>query len=214
VEVLTIGEITKAINGTLLKGDEDEPISNISTDSRVISSGDLFIALKGEIFDGHDFLESALDKGASATIISQRRLVNSHPKASIILVPDTLVGLQELARYYRNKFSPTFIAITGSVGKTTTKEMTASILSRRMLVLKNESSYNNEVGVPLTLLRLSSSHQVAILEVGMNHPGEIAHLADIIKPSIGVITNVEEVHLEGVGSLEGVAKAKGELIEA
>ena len=207
------------MNGGLPRGLPPEAaFTGVSTDSRTVREGDLFIALRGERFDGHDFVTEALRGGAQAAVVEEewlsaqrRRSVRGKP---LIGVPDTLEALQNLARYHRRRMGIPLIGITGSNGKTTTKEMTAAVLGVRFRVLKSEASYNNHIGVPLTLLRLRRAHEAAVLELGMNHPGEIAELCGIAAPSAGVITNVGPVHLEFLEDEEGVARAKGELADA
>ncbi len=207
------------MNGGLPRGLPPEAaFTGVSTDSRTVREGDLFVALEGERFDGHDFVSEALRRGAQAAVVDQgwldaqkRRAVRGRP---LIGVPDTLEALQNLARYHRRRMGIPLLGITGSNGKTTTKEMTASVLGTRFRVLKSEASFNNHIGVPLTLLRLRRAHEVAVLELGMNHPGEIAELCEVAAPTAGIITNVGPVHLEFLGDLEGVARAKGELADA
>ena len=192
--------------------------SGVSIDSRTVHEGDLFIAVRGERLDGHDFVQEALRKGAVAAVVEQRWLTEQSKRASrgepYIQVQDTLKALQALARYHRRRLGIPVIGVTGSNGKTTTKEMLASVLATNFRVLKSEASFNNHIGVPLTLLRLRRAHEVAIIEMGMNHEGEIAELCRIAMPTGGVITNVGSAHLEFMGDEETVAAAKGELAEA
>ncbi len=184
----------------------------VSTDSREAMVGGLFVALHGERFDGHAFLNQARASGAAAALVDTRTTL---PDASAALprieVEDTLRALGAIARGHRRRFSPTLVGVTGSVGKTTTKELIAATLSSLGPVLKTEGNLNNEVGVPLTVLRLGASHRAAVVEMGMNHLGEIARLAAIAEPQLGLVTNVRGVHLETLGTLETVAEAKGEL---
>jgi UDP-N-acetylmuramoyl-tripeptide--D-alanyl-D-alanine ligase len=192
------------------------PIRAVSTDSRTLQPGDLFIAIKGERFDGHQFIGEALARGAVAAVVSTGslpQLVKAHPGAVFIGVPDTLVALGQIARYHRGRFSVPVIALTGSVGKTTTKELTAAVLGRRFATLKSQKSFNNTIGVALTLLELRSHHQAVVLEMGTNHFGEIAALCQMAGPEYGVILNVAEAHLEFFGNLQGVLRAKLELFE-
>ncbi len=200
--------------------------AGISTDSRTISPGDLFIALSGDNFNGVDFIHKAIQKGAAGVVVRKNagqeaaRLVNetkssaNHRTIPIILVENTEVALGDLAAYRRSLMGGLrVIAITGSSGKTTVKEMTAAILADHFNTLKTKKNFNNLIGLPLTLLDVTSRHDVAVLEMGMNRPGEIFRLTDIADPDIGVINNVHPAHLEGLGSIEGVAKAKQELFE-
>lgn len=193
-----------------------DSIRAVSTDSRTIEAGDLFIAIKGERFDGHHFVAEALARGAVAAVVSARELpalVASHPGRVFIGVPDTVVALGQIAHYHRGRFSVPIVALTGSVGKTTSKELTAAVLGRRFRTLKSKKSFNNTIGVALTLLELRSHHQTLVLEMGTNHFGEIAALCRMAEPEFGVILNIAEAHLEFFGSLEGVLRAKMELFE-
>jgi UDP-N-acetylmuramoyl-tripeptide--D-alanyl-D-alanine ligase len=212
---MTAGKILSPIKGELLRGSRDVSFSGVSTDSRTVEKGQLFFALRGEAFDGHDFVKEAIRKGAVAVVVNKDWSVDlpAHTRASVIRVPDTLKALGDLARRWRRRFDARVAAITGSGGKTTTKEMTYAILSLEGLTLKNEGNFNNLIGLPLSLFLLDKSHHYAVLEMGMNRPGEIGRLTEIADPDIGLITNVGRAHLEGVGSIEGVAKAKVELLE-
>ncbi len=214
--MLNAEEIKQAISGTIEKGRKDFLFRDISTDSRRINQGDLFWAIKGERFDGHDFILSALDKGAFGAVVERcyvKNLLEKTKEKSIVLisVKDSLKALGDLARYWRDKHKAKVIVVTGSSGKTTTKEMLFSILSQRYNVLKNPGNYNNLIGLPVSLLKLTDLHSIAVLEMGMNRPGEIARLTQIANPDIGIITNIGPVHLEGVKDIRGVAKAKAEL---
>jgi len=192
--------------------------SGVSIDSRTTHEGDLFIAIEGERHDGHDHVQEALRKGAVAAVVKQRWLSGLGRRTAreepYLPVQDTLKALQALARYHRRRLGIPVIGVTGSNGKTSTKEMIAAILSTNFRVLKSEASFNNHIGVPLTLLRLRRAHEVAIIEMGMNHSGEIAELCRIAMPTSGVITNVGAAHLEFMGDLGAIASAKGELAEA
>ena len=182
--------------------------NKISTDSRKIEIGSLFFALKGENFDGNQFAHQALEKGAKYCIIDDPNL----PKQEqFILVENALVALQELANFHRKKFSIPILAITGSNGKTTTKELISTVLSKKYNLLSTQGNLNNHIGVPLTLLRLNNSHEFAVIEMGANHQGEIWDLCEITEPEYGVITNIGKAHLEGFGGLEGVKRGKSEL---
>ena len=182
-------------------------ISRVSTDTRTIHQGDLFIALSGEHFDAHDFCVSAVQKGAAAVMV-ERQLPLPVPQ---IIVADTRKALGMLARAWREQFSIPCIAVTGSNGKTTVKEMMAAICAQRGSVLATQGNLNNDIGVPLTLLQITAQHQFAVIEMGANHRGEIAYLTALAKPDVALINNAGPAHLEGFGSIEGVAHAKGEI---
>ncbi|MEM9136268.1 MAG: UDP-N-acetylmuramoyl-tripeptide--D-alanyl-D-alanine ligase [Cyanobacteria bacterium P01_F01_bin.42] len=180
----------------------------IHTDTRTIQPGDVFLALRGENFDGHRFVAQAIAAGAIAAIVSEE-VPDAGPQ---ILVSDTLVAYQQLGKWWREQFKIPIIAITGSVGKTTTKELIAAVLETAGPVLKTEANFNNEIGVPKTLMGLSEHHQFAVIEMGMRGPGEIACLAKIAQPDIAVITNVGTAHIGRLGSREAIAQAKCELL--
>ena len=209
------GKILSLVKGELLMGSRDRSFSGINTDSRTVGKGQLFWALRGGTFDGHDFVKEAIKKGAVAVVVNKDWIADlpANTRASIIGVPDTLKALGDLARWWRRRFETRVAAITGSGGKTTTKEMTSAILSLEGLTLKNEGNFNYLIGLPLSLFLLEESHRYAVLEMGMNRSGEIGRLTEIADPDIGLITNVGRAHLEGVGSIEGVAKAKVELLD-
>ncbi|HEX7028665.1 MAG TPA: UDP-N-acetylmuramoyl-tripeptide--D-alanyl-D-alanine ligase [Gammaproteobacteria bacterium] len=204
---LSYRSIAEAAQGRLI-GD-DGLFQSASTDSRRSQADDLFIALRGEHFDAHDFLGQAVACGAKAVMVDHECEVN----VTQIVVPDTRLGLGALAKLWRQQFRPPMIAITGSNGKTTVKEMLASILKRMGETLVTQGNLNNDIGVPLTLLRLRDDHRYAVIEMGANHPGEIRYLAGLAEPDVGLITNAGPAHLEGFGDIEGVARAKGELFE-
>lgn len=212
---VTLRNVIVPLKGELISGPEDLIIGGLSTDSREIKAGDLFVALKGEKYDGHDFIRQAINKGASGIVLQRgsRPEISEYRTPAIIAVADTLKALGDLAGWWRHQQTVSVAAITGSVGKTTTKEMSAGILGLGGLTLKNEGNLNNLIGLPLTLLRLQKDHRKAVLEMGMNRPGEIARLTKIADPEIGLITNVGRVHLEGLGDIRGVARAKVELLE-
>lgn len=180
----------------------------ISTDTRSIRPGSIYFALKGERFDGNAFVEDALGQGA-AYAVSDRQDLSGH--ARVVVVEDTLSALQDLAAAYRATFDVPVIGLTGSNGKTTTKELLVSVLSRRYKVHATRGNFNNHIGVPLTLLEMPADTEVAVIEMGANHPGEIALLSKIANPQVGIITSIGKAHLEGFGSLEGVARSKSEL---
>src|ERR1700693_3828486 len=185
-----------------------------SIDSRTIRPGELFFAVKGERLDGHDFVHQALDEGAGAAVVRKDQLARDAVKTGLLAVPDTLVALQTLGAAVRRLWAKPLIGVTGSTGKTTTKEAIAHVLSTRFRVLKSEGNFNNHFGLPLMLLKLEPEHDVAVIEMGMSHAGEIASLAKIAHPEIGVVTNVAPVHLEFFKSVSDIARAKYELIES
>ena len=185
--------------------------TGIATDTRNLKGGEVFVALRGENFDGHKFVAKALELGAIAAVVD-RTWESDGLKLPLLRVDDTLKAYQAIARWWRDQFNIPVIAVTGSVGKTTTKELIAAVLATKGNVLKTELNYNNEIGVPKTLLELSESHQYAVIEMGMRGPGEIALLSQIARPTIAVITNVGTAHIGRLGSREAIAKAKCELL--
>ena len=186
---------------------------DIVTDSRKITEGSLFIALKGETFNGEDFAAEAVNKGAVGVIVSTECPKEKLPATGLVLkVPDTLAAYQSFARLWREKFNIPVVAITGSNGKTTTKDLTAAALSRLGAVQKTSKNYNNEIGVPLTLLGLNESHKAAVVEIGMRGLHQIDALAEVVKPTIGIVINVTETHIELLGSIENIALAKSEMV--
>jgi len=210
--MFTLEEIAEATGGSM-KGAPGAVAVGVSTDSRAVSQGELFVPLRGERFDGHDFVNAAAERGVGIFIVDQSWAA-SHPLpagSSAVVVPDTLRALGDLAAWHRRRFKITVVAITGSNGKTTTKEMLARILSQTGPGLKTEGNLNNLIGLPLTLLRLTGKERWAVLELGMSAFGEIDRLAEIAAPDLGIITNAFPAHLETLGSVEGVARAKGEL---
>lgn len=213
MEKLTLGEVAEAANGTLINGSPDTEVTGVSTDTRSLRSGDLFFALKGEHSDGHAYIGRALESGAGGLIVSDESALPDGLDKPVVRVQDVLWSLGDLAAYYRSKFDVRVIGITGSVGKTTTKEMLSAILERRWKVLKNEMNYNNEIGVPLTLFQLDSGHEAVVLEMAMRGLGEIRRLAEIARPQVGVITNVGISHIERLGSQGAIADAKSELLQ-
>ncbi len=192
-------------------------ITGVSIDSRTIKKGELFVALKGPRFDGHGFISTAIKKGAWGALVNrdavEKNSENLGGHKNILPVGDTLSALQKMSYLHRKKFSIPVVGITGSNGKTTTKEMLAEILTVRGAVLKNEGNLNNHIGVPLTLLRMNDTHKAAAVEMGMSAPGEIAVLARLVSPTVGVITNIGPAHLEFFESQDGIAQAKGELLD-
>ncbi len=207
--MFTLEEISAAVGGKLIDPSTGQTITGVSCDSRTLKKGDLFVPLKGEHFDGHTFLEDVFQKGASAALVD-RPIKISHP---LILVQDTLKALQQLASYYKKRFQIPTIAVTGSAGKTTTKECIGMAFSKFFKVRVSLGNWNNHLGVPLNLFQLNSSDQFMVLELGANHIGEIKVLSEMAQPSVGVITGIYPVHLEGFGSLEGIYKAKLELAD-
>jgi len=213
---LSAEEILKATGGAPLRGGPCWSCSGISTDTRTLAAGDLFIALAGENFDGHDYLAKAAERGAAGLLIradAAKKLAMAPGELPVIAVPDTLRALGDIARDWRQRFQIPVVAITGSSGKTTTKEMIATIASRTRNTLKTEGNLNNRIGVPLTLLRLRKNHEIAVVEMGTNSPGEIAMLTAIALPDVGLITNIGPAHIEGLGSLDAIREEKGSLFE-
>ena len=212
MEPITIREILEAVDGTLLGEfrDLDQTVTHVFTDSRKPDPGALFLPLEGERFDGHAFIHDALE-GGGAGCFTQRERESYLPDKFYIKVSGTQRALRDLARWYRKRFSIPFVAITGSVGKTTTKDMVAAVLGERYQVLKTEGNFNNEVGLPLTLLRLNHTHEICVVEMGMNHFGEIDYLSAIVEPDVAVITNIGDSHIENLGSRESILKAKCEI---
>jgi len=212
---LGITDILSATRGTLLAGEASACVRDVVIDSRTVGPGSLFVPLRGSRHDGHAFIENAFTQGAAAVLTehSDASQMEKYPGA-LIGVENTLRALGDIAACWRRTFRLPLIGITGSNGKTTTKEMTAAIIGRSRACLKNEGNFNNLIGLPLSVLKLNDAHRAAVLEMGMSEPGEIRRLAEIAAPTIGVITNVGPCHLEQLGSLEAVAGAKGELFEA
>ena len=212
MERLTLGEILTAVNGTLLGefGDLSVTVDRVETDSRTVHPGSLFVPLVGERFDGHAYINSALEAGAAGCFTARER-ESYLPGKFYIKVTSPLRALRDLAGYYREKFPIPLIGITGSVGKTTTKDMVAAVLGMKYNVLKTEGNMNSREGMPLTLLRLNSSHEIAVIEMGMSQAGEIDYLSEIAKPDVAVITNVGDAHIENLGSRENILKAKCEI---
>ena len=184
----------------------------ITTDSRDVPEGSLFFALKGETFDGNAYAKAALEKGAAYAIIDEKEFAEEGNER-LILVEDVLTTLQQLAAYHRVQLGTTIIGITGTNGKTTTKELIATVLKKKYNVLYTQGNFNNHIGVPKTLLQLTKAHEMAVIEMGANHPGEIKTLVEIVQPNYGIITNVGKAHLLGFGSFEGVIRTKGELYD-
>lgn len=207
--------IVESTGGELITGESNKSFNSVSTDSRRILEGQLFFAIRGENFDGHTYVKEAIEKGAAGAVVEKDpNGTEIYKNATLIKVDSTVRALGDLANAWRKKFRKLkVVCITGSNGKTTTKEMTHSILSIRYSVLKNSGNFNNNIGLPLTLLKLEDTHDICVAEIGMNDFGEIRELTNIADPDIGAITNIGRAHLEKLGDLEGVAKAKGELVE-
>ena len=210
---LKLNKLAQIIGGEL-RGDANKISLGVSTDSRTLKKGEVFFALKGERFDGHKFLKEAERKGACAGVVKRGYPASSVKNLPLIYVSDPLFALGELARYWRAKMPVKVVAITGSVGKTTTKELCKLVLSQEFKVLTSPGNYNNLIGVPLTIFQLKPSHQILILELATNSPGEIARLSDISQPEVGIITRIAGVHLEGLKDLDGVEKEKRALVSA
>ncbi len=210
-KTLGLGEIAEATGGRLLRGGPAATVTGVSIDSRTIGAGQLFVAVKGPRFDGHDFLAAAAERGAAAALV--HRDAQAPDPLALVRVADTTEALKDLGRHVRTKAALPVVAITGSAGKTTTKEMTAALLATRGPVLKTEANLNNQYGLPLTLLRLQPEHRFAVLELGMSAAGELRELSRIARPDVAIITMVAPVHLEFFPSLDAIAEAKAEILE-
>ena len=213
METRDLAFVLSACGGELVKGARGASFGRVCTDSRQAQTGDLFVALRGGHFDGHDFLAEVATRGAAAVVVERGSKPAKLPACGVLVVDDTRQALMRLGATYRKDCELPFIAVGGSNGKTTTKELIAAVLRQKFATLWSEASFNNEVGVPLTLLRLDKTHQVAVLEVGTNHPGELAPLVRAIQPTFGVITNIGREHLEFFGDVAGVAEEEGRLAE-
>lgn len=212
----TLGEIAGACNGRILSGDPALKIKTISSDSRETGESCLFVPIAGETFDGHSFVDELASKKKITSFLTSRPsddIIARGNNAGAVLCDNTLYALGEISRNFREKFSLPVVGITGTNGKTTTKELLACALSSKRNVLKNEKNYNNEIGVPFTLFGLRENHDIAVIEMGMNHTGEISRLASYVRPDVAIITNAGEGHLEFLGSVENVARAKSEIME-
>ncbi len=207
---MTLGNIAEACGGTLFGGMEKKRIAGAVMDSRQIDKDGLFFAIKGERVDGHRFIPQAMEAGAACAVCER---APENPAGPYILVEDVKAALQDIAAFYREGLSIPVIGITGSVGKTSTKEYIAAVLEEKYITLKTRVNYNNEIGVPLTLLRIRDEHQAAVIEMGINHFGEMHRLSRMVKPDIAVITNIGQCHLEFLGSREGILKAKSEIFD-
>ncbi len=211
MDKLSLKEIAQ-VTGAEINSDAEIFFEGVTTDSRKITSGELFVGLKGENFNGESFAKDAVNKGAAAVLVS--KTAKRIPNGIVLKVDDTLIAYRQIAGAWRNRFNIPVVAVTGSNGKTTTKDLTAAALSGLGQVQKTSANFNNEVGVPMTLLGLNEKHNAAVVEIGMRGLGQIETLAQIVKPTIGIVTNVSEAHIELLGSIENIARAKGELVEA
>jgi UDP-N-acetylmuramoyl-tripeptide--D-alanyl-D-alanine ligase len=213
VETRSLKFVAESCGAEIMRGEADVTVKNVCTDSRQAKAGDLFFAFKGERFDGHDFLSEVAAKEVAAVVIEQKKVSSQLPNCAVLVVEDARIALGKLAATYRRQFDLPMICVGGSNGKTTTKELLASVLRQKFSTLASEASFNNDIGVPLTLLRLEKSHQVAVLEAGTNHPGELAPLIKMIQPKFGVLTSIGREHLEFFGDVAGVAQEEGWLAE-
>ena len=211
---LPLSRVAELLSSPPTAGDRATLATGYSIDSRTIQPGELFFAVKGERFDGHDFVPQALEKGAVAAVVARGKFPETDKAGPLIIVEDTLLSLQTLATAVRRLWGKSLIAVTGSAGKTTTKEAIAHVLASKFNVYKSAGNFNNHFGLPLMLLKLEPEHDVAVVELGMSHAGEIAALAEIAQPNVGVVTVVAPVHLEFFNSIADIARAKYELIES
>jgi UDP-N-acetylmuramoyl-tripeptide--D-alanyl-D-alanine ligase len=215
----TANEILKATGGELLCGNKEKRFAAVSIESRTITADDVFVAIVGDVHDGHSFIDHVLKQGVVGMVVNRQKVADlpiatwQMQNVACVAVADTTLALGDLAAFHRSRMDVSVIAITGSNGKTTTRQMTAEVVAKKFNTLSTVGNYNNQIGVPLTLLRLMPEHQWAVVELGTNSPGEIARLAQICSPDIGVITNIGPAHLEGLGSLDGVMREKGQLLE-
>jgi len=206
---LTLKQLAQWCNGQILPEGADVPVTGMQHDSRAVHDGDLFVAIAGERFDGHNFVAKAREAGAAAALVS-RRVEDELPQ---ILVEDTLKAFGDIARAYRLEIDVPVVAITGSVGKTTTKEMISCVLSGKYRIAKTQGNHNNNLGLPITVMEMPADTELAVLELGMNHFGEMSYLTSIAKPDVVVITNIGTMHIEHLGTREGILKAKLEIME-
>ncbi len=214
MEPLSLARIAEFAQASIAAGNPQTMIARISTDSRTLQRGDFFVPIRGENFDGHKFVEQAAERGASGAFVEKNWSGSTPKNFALLRVPDTLVAYQQVAAGYRKSLRLRVIAITGSNGKTSTKDFVAAALGRRFGVTKTEGNFNNHVGLPRTILESNSEHEIAVWELGMNHPGEIAVLAKIAAPDAAIITNIGLAHIEFMGSREAIAAEKGALAEA
>jgi len=214
MESRSLNFIAAACGGAVVQGPPETVIDRVCTDSRELRAGDLFWALKGERFDGHDFLQDAQKKGVAGVLVAREHLSGTGLKCPVVAVASPRAALGAFAAAYRKDFSLPVIAVGGSNGKTTTKDLIASVVKQRLATLSSEASFNNEIGVPVTLLRLDKGHQAAVLETGTNHPGELTPLVEMVRPNLGVVTSIGREHLEFFQDLAGVAREEGALAQA
>ncbi|OGS18750.1 MAG: hypothetical protein A3J83_06995 [Elusimicrobia bacterium RIFOXYA2_FULL_40_6] len=217
MEKITIKELISSTKGKFVFGNPDYNITNVSTDTRCVHPGDIFFALKGKNFDAHDFIGKAIEKGSSCLVLSKmdEEISRYFPNVpAVILVEDTLKALGDFALFYKKSVAPKTIAVTGSSGKTTTKEIIYSIFKNISPTLQTQKNYNNLVGVPLTLLNLNHEHKYCVVEIGISIPGEMERLAEIVSPNVGVITNIGRTHLEYLGDMDSVFSEKRKLLES
>ncbi|MFZ0829410.1 MAG: UDP-N-acetylmuramoyl-tripeptide--D-alanyl-D-alanine ligase [Verrucomicrobiia bacterium] len=205
--------MAEACAAEIRRGAGETPVAHVCTDSRSAKPGDVFFAIQGERFDGHAFLTEVAAQGVAAVVVERTKVPAPLPECAVLVVADVRMALGQFAAAYRQGFDLPVIAVGGSNGKTTTKELIASVLRQKLATVWSEASFNNDIGVPLTLLRLEKSHQAAVLEAGTNHPGELAPLVKMIRPKYGVLTNIGREHLEFFGDLAGVAQEEGWLAE-
>ncbi len=208
---LSLDQITQFAGAVRENGEGERLVTRLSTDSRTLESGDLFVALRGVNFDGHKFIEQAEASGAVGAVVENDWTGRASPQFALLRVADSLIAYQQIAAHYRRSLGIKVVAITGSNGKTSTKDFTASVLARRFRVTKTEGNFNNHVGLPRTILEATAEDEVGVWEIGMNHPGEIAPLAQLAQPDVAIITNVGVAHLEFMGSREAIAREKGDL---
>ncbi len=211
MQILNVSDILKATGGKLICGSEDFIISEITTDSRKAGANMLFVPIVGEVNDGHDYIPGAFENGAGAVITHKD--IPVYPDKNIIWVEDTRRAFGDIARYYKQKYNLPTIAITGSVGKTTTKDMLSAVMAMKYNTLKTQGNFNNDIGLPITVFRLESKHEAAVLEMGMSHMGEINYLASIARPDTAVITNIGMSHIENLGSQENIYKSKMQICD-
>jgi UDP-N-acetylmuramoyl-tripeptide--D-alanyl-D-alanine ligase len=208
-------QILEAVSGNWISGDENQTFNGVSIDSRTVKAGQLFICIQGDRFDGHEFIADVAHKNVAGIILSDEAKISSVDSLPFFIkVKDTLKALQGLAEFHRSQFNLSVLAITGTNGKSTTKEMTAAVANSQFRVLKTDGNKNNHIGLPLTLFNLNADHEVAVLEMGMSAKGEIKQLAEIAKPKVGIITNISEGHLESLPTIKDVQEAKGELFQS
>src|SRR2546430_2684512 len=211
---LSISQIVDLAGAKLEQGDGKISVERISTDSRTIKKGELFVALRGENFDGHKFVTDVAKTGAAGAIVDLEWKEKVPAEFAVIRAKDTLIAYQNLAANYRKALPIKALAITGSNGKTSTKDFAASVLGRKFRVTKTQGNFNNHIGLPRTILETNSEHEVGVWEIGMNHPGEVAPLAKIAASDAAIITNIGVAHIEFMGTREAIAKEKGALAEA